>query len=90
MRRIAMPNGTEAAIGRSVSEHDKPKEPAMTPAITARHRRTAVEVKALLREIGYVMHVTRKLVAEMKAEEAEPVRPEMVELCAVEMAACAA
>jgi hypothetical protein len=85
-----MPNGTRAAIGRSVPEHYKPKESAMTATVSTKNRRTAAEVRAMLREVGYVLHVTRKLVAEMRADEAEPVRPEMAEFCAIEMAACAA
>jgi len=45
---------------------------------------------ALLREISYVLSLSRKLAAEIRAEPCQPVRPEMAEFCAVDMAACAA
>jgi hypothetical protein len=37
-----------------------------------------------------VLWLSRKLAAEMRAEKYQPVRPEMAEFCAVDMAACAA
>jgi hypothetical protein len=51
--------------------------------------RTAT-AQALLREVGYVLWLSRKLAAEIRAEKSQPVRPEMAEFCAVEMATCAA
>jgi hypothetical protein len=51
---------------------------------------TTAELKALLREFGYVLWLSRKLAAEMNRDEPEPVRPEMAEFCAIDMAACAA
>jgi len=51
--------------------------------------RTAT-AQALLREIGYVLWLSRKLAAEIRAEPVQPVRPDMAEFCAVDMAACAA
>ena len=62
----------------------------MPQTLTTNARRSAAEVKSLLRDIGYVLWITRKLAAEIKAEECQPVRPDMSEFCAVEMAACAA
>jgi shikimate kinase len=51
---------------------------------------STADVKALLREIGHVLWLSRKLAAEMKRVEPAPVRPEMAEFCAIDMAACAA
>jgi hypothetical protein len=51
--------------------------------------RTAT-AQALLHEIGYVLWLSRKLAAEIRAEKSRPVRPDMAEFCAVDMAACAA
>ncbi|HTK73768.1 MAG TPA: hypothetical protein VL371_00835 [Gemmataceae bacterium] len=51
--------------------------------------RTA-NAQALLREIGYVLWLSRRLAVEIQAEKSQPVRPEMAEFCAVEMATCAA
>jgi hypothetical protein len=51
---------------------------------------TTAEVKALLKEIGYVLWLSRALAAAMKCQEPEPVRPEMAEFCSIDMAACAA
>ena len=51
---------------------------------------TTGEVKALLRDIGYVLWLSRKLAAEINEEARHPVRPEMAEFCAMDMAACAA
>lgn len=56
----------------------------------AQPTRTTAEVKSLLREMGYVLWLSRRLAAEMKREEPSPVRPEMAEFCAIDMAACAA
>ena len=47
-------------------------------------------VKAMLRDVGYVLWLSRKLAAEIKTEECRPVRPEMAEFCAVDTAAFAA
>jgi hypothetical protein len=52
--------------------------------------RNASDLKAMLREIGYVLWISRKLAAEIRAEKYQPARPEMAEFCAVDMAACAA
>ena len=51
--------------------------------------RTAA-VKELLRDVGYVLWLSRRLAQEMMAEKCEPVRPEMSEFCAVDIASCAA
>lgn len=51
---------------------------------------SAAAVKELLRDVGYVLWLSRKLAQEMQAEKCEPVRPEMSEFCAVEIASCAA
>jgi hypothetical protein len=51
---------------------------------------TTAEVKALLREIGYALWLSRMIATEIKEETRHPVRPEMAEFCAVDMAACAA
>jgi hypothetical protein len=51
--------------------------------------RSATAVRGMLRDIGYVLWLSRKLAAEIK-EPQPPVRPEMAEFCAVDMAACAA
>ena len=62
----------------------------MTPTVyTAETTRSATAVKGVLRDIGYVLWLSRKLAAEMKAAERAPVRPDMAEFCAVDMAACA-
>lgn len=62
----------------------KTQFPAIDKAV-----RTA-QVKELLREVGYVLWLSRQLAQEMMAEKCEPVRPEMAEFCAVEIASCAA
>ena len=51
---------------------------------------TTAEVLGLLREIGYLLWLSRKLAAEIKEEAHQPVRPEMAEFCAVDMVTCAA
>ncbi len=61
-----------------------------TLATTAKTPHTRAQVKGMLRDIGYVLWIARKLAAEIRAERNEPVRPDMAEFCAVEMAACAA
>lgn len=47
-------------------------------------------VRNMLRDIGYVLWLSRQLASEIEAEECQPVRPEMAEFCAVDAAACAA
>jgi hypothetical protein len=49
--------------------------------------RTAAAVENMLRDIGYVLWLSRKLAAEI--DPAEPARPEMAEFCAFDSAACA-
>ena len=61
-----------------------------TNTLTKDDIRTAPALKEMLREIGYVLWLSRKLAAEIRAEKCQPVRPEMAEFCAVDMAACAA
>jgi hypothetical protein len=84
--------GTTGAYQTCVPEAHKSKEWIMAPAnaAAAETMRTANELKSMLREIGYVLWLSRKLAAEIKAEKYQPVRPEMAEFCAVDMAACAA
>ena len=64
----------------------------MTPAIPtdAQPTLTTAEVKALLREIGYVLWLSKQVKMEIKAERPQPSRPEMAEFCAIDMDACAA
>jgi len=57
-----------------------------SPSTTSR----TATAQELLREIGYVLWLSRKLAAEIRAEPCHPVRPAMSEFCAVDMAACAA
>lgn len=53
--------------------------------------RSNAAVRGMLRDIGYVLWLSRKLAAEIKkAEEVQPVRPDMAEFCAIDMTACAA
>lgn len=57
----------------------------LTPNVKTPHTRAQVE--GMLKDIGYVLWIAKKLAAEIKAERSEPVRPEMAEFCAVEMTA---
>jgi hypothetical protein len=59
--------------------HRTPAEPA----------RSATAVRGLLRDLGYVLWLSRKLAAEIEAEKCLPVRPEMCEYCAVDAAGMA-
>lgn len=52
--------------------------------------RSATAVKSMLRDIGYVLWLSRKLAAEMQAATCPAVRPEMSDFCAVDAAAFAA
>ena len=52
--------------------------------------RSATAVKSMLRDIGYVLWLSRKLAAEMQAETCPTVRPEMSDFCAVDAAAFSA
>jgi hypothetical protein len=54
---------------------------------TAKTPHTRVQIEGVLRDIGYVLWIAKKLAAEIQAERSEPVRPEMAEFCAVEVAA---
>ena len=56
---------------------------------TAKAPHTRAQVEGMLRDIGTVLWIARKLAAEIQAERSEPVRPAMAEFCAVEMAAFA-
>ena len=51
--------------------------------------RSAIAVETMLRDIGYVLWLSRKLATELRAEKCRPVQPEMSEFCAVDMAAFA-
>jgi hypothetical protein len=84
--------GTAGAYRMFVPEPNKSKEWIMTTAVpaAAEEVRTAIAVEGMLRDIGYVLWLSRKLAAEIRAEKYQPVRPEMAEFCAVDMAACAA
>jgi hypothetical protein len=46
----------------------KPNRPRLLNPI---HRRSAEEVRAMLREIAYVLHVTRKVKAEILADRSQ-------------------
>ncbi len=46
--------------------------------------RTKPVVRGMLREIGYVLWLTKKLAAEMQEEKNQLVRPEMSDFCAVD------
>jgi hypothetical protein len=48
--------------------------------------RSETAVREMLRDIGYVLWLSRMLAAEIKAEEPRPARPEMAEFCAVDAA----
>ena len=52
--------------------------------------RTAAEVRDMLRDIGYVLWLSRMLAADIKAEKCQPVRPEMSDFCAIDAATFAA
>jgi len=56
----------------------------MSTSSTATKKMTRAQVAAVLRDIGYVLWISRKLADEIKAERSEPKRPEMAEFCAVE------
>ncbi|MFO0810253.1 MAG: hypothetical protein U0746_16650 [Gemmataceae bacterium] len=62
----------------------------MTISHAAESPRSATAVKTMLRDIGYVLWLSRKLAAEIKAEAVQPARPDMAEFCAVDSAAFAA
>ena len=49
-------------------------------------RRSEVVVRRMLREIGYVLYLSRKLANEIKSEKNQLVRPEMSDFCAVDSA----
>jgi hypothetical protein len=53
-------------------------------------RRSEAAVRGMLRDIGYVLWLSRRLAAEIRAAEPPPIRPEMSEFCAVDAAAFAA
>jgi hypothetical protein len=55
-------------------------------ATLAKTPHTRAQVEGMLRDMGYVLWIARKLAAEIKSERSEPVRPEMAEFCAVEVA----
>ncbi len=57
------------------------------PADTAR---SATAVRGMLRDIGYVLWLSRVVAAEIKAEKSRLVRPEMCDFCAVDAAGMAA
>lgn len=54
--------------------------------------RSKAAVRGMLRDIGYVLWLSRKMAAEMnKTGTVQPVqRPDMAEFCAIDMTACAA
>src|SRR3954462_12729471 len=58
-----------------------------TPADTAR---SATAVRGMLRDIGYVLWLSRMVAAEIEAGKSQPVRPEVCDFCAVGAAGTAA
>src|SRR4051812_3679474 len=84
-------DGMGRAFRSCVPETKIPKEPMMATALPTATEiaRSKAAVKGMLRDLGYVLWLGRKLAAEVRAER-QPARPEMAEFCAVEMAACAA
>jgi hypothetical protein len=46
--------------------------------------RSETAVRAMLRDIGYVLWLSRMVAAEIEAEKSQPARPEMSEFCAVD------
>jgi hypothetical protein len=52
--------------------------------------RSGTAVRGMLRDIGDVLWLSRRLTAEMKAEKSRPTRPVMCEFCAVDAARMAA
>ncbi|MBX7104478.1 MAG: hypothetical protein K1X57_10380 [Gemmataceae bacterium] len=47
-------------------------------------RRQEAEVRALLRDIGRVLWLSKQMAAEITRESCQPARPEMAEFCAVD------
>jgi hypothetical protein len=52
--------------------------------------RSETAVRGMLRDIGYVLWLSRTLAEEIKREERQPARPEMSDFCAVDAATFAA
>ena len=52
--------------------------------------RSATAVEGMLRDIGYVLWLSRMLAADGRATPPEPIRPEMSDFCAVDAAEFAA
>lgn len=61
-----------------------------TAHLASEPARSAAAVRTMLRDIGYVLWLSRMVAAEIKAEKAQPVRPEMSEFCAIDSATFAA
>jgi hypothetical protein len=57
---------------------------------TAEAARSATAVEGMLRDIGYVLWLSRMLAAGTKAAPPEPIRPETSDFCAVDAEAFAA
>ena len=57
---------------------------------TADATRSETAVKGMLRDIGYVLWLSRIVAAEVKAEKPEPIRPDICDFCAVDAGAFAA
>jgi hypothetical protein len=57
-----------------------------TLTTTAKTPHTRAQVEGMLCDIGYVLWIAKRLAAEIRSDRSEPVRPEMAEFCAVEMA----
>jgi hypothetical protein len=74
-------------FGDPFGSNQKRQEPAMSAPLTttAKTPHTRARVEGMLRDMGYVLWIAKKLAAEIKAERSEPVRPEMAEFCAVEV-----
>jgi len=51
--------------------------------------RTSTAVQGMLRDIGYVLWLTRKIAADIESQKCERVRPDMSEYCEFDAAAFA-
>jgi hypothetical protein len=52
--------------------------------------RSETSVRAMLRDMGYVLWLSRMLAEDIKRDERQPARPDMSDFCAVDAATFAA